>query len=419
MIITATPEPLNFPPRVRLDIDGEGGQFTELTVLRDGRPIRTQPPISGLTETHTYDYEAPLGVPLSYAASGRVTTGAWTTVLTEVWSSLTGWDAYDGSPSVSADTLQGGQVVRTGLVIGPVGSVTLNTSGTVFRIEIGPVTISGDPAYGGSVEAAYRDGSAAAFPTSGSVTVAWTGSSASITHAAGTSALVPGSSALATRLSAWGGERLFPSGWLPGTMAGFTYSVPSGTVAASASTTATLDVAEVWLIHPSQPSLSVPIENPSDSHGRDINVQSSTDSERTYQARQAIYQPNGRREAVVFPLGLRSAGSWTLVLNTHTLDARNDLLTLLDDQAPVLLRSPGDANWDLPDGWYAVGDVSVSRPIDIGSEQWRQMTLPLTRVAEPPVLVAPALTWGDLMLRGYTWGDLLEYTWLDLLMGEL
>lgn len=419
MIITATPEPSNFPPRVRLDIDGEGGEFVELSVLRDGRPVRMQPPIVGLTSTHTYDYEAPFGATVSYTASGRVTTGAWTTVLTETWASLTGWDTSGGTPSVAAGKLQNGRVRRTGLAIGPIGSVTLDTSGSDYEAWVGPIHILRNS--GSLVDVFFKEGGdpPTTVPTAGSITVTWNASSAVVTHAAGTSTLLPSGTVARDDLTAQGGDPLFPSGWVNGTMAGFTYSVPSGTVAADASTTATLDVGEAWLIHPSQPSLSTAIESPSSPHGRDINVQSSTDSERTYQARQAIYQPNGRREAVVFPLGPRAAGAWTLVLDTRTIEARNDLLNLLDDQAPVLLRSPGDADWDLPDGWYAVGDVSVSRPISIGSVEDRQLTLPLTRVAEPPVLVAPSLTWGDLMLRGYTWGDLLPYTWLDLLMGEL
>src|SRR5690606_30120001 len=67
VIVSLTPEPLNVPPRVRIDIDSEGDEFLELTVLRDGRPIRQQPAVGGLTETFTYDYEAPFGRPVTYS----------------------------------------------------------------------------------------------------------------------------------------------------------------------------------------------------------------------------------------------------------------------------------------------------------------------------------------------------------------
>src|SRR5690606_37519419 len=200
---------------------------------------------------------------------------------------------------------------------------------------------------------------------------------------------------------------------------GFSVEVPGSVIDVSDVKATTLNVPAAYLIHPIAPTLSTPIETFTTSG--DIRVADATDQTRVHAARQAVYQPDGRREAVAYPLGPRSAGAWTLVLNTRTLDARNRVMQLLDDQAPLLLRSPADADWDLPDGWYEVGDVESSRPVNIAGHQWRQITLPLTRVAEPPVQLAPALTWGDLKLRGFTWGDLLNggFTWHDLLMGEV
>lgn len=369
---------------------------------------------------------------MTYSAVGSVASG-WSTNYAESWADLTGWTTTNGTPEVSSGkmrpdigsnttatvtrALSGLDGLAVRLVLPSRASLSVGLSGTyVATLSFGGTAGlsarrvgSGAVTYGLTAAGEYVPSDIAA--TGPVYLIASKDRHAvSLVHGA-----VSVQRELATAVDV---ASIIASASKGSAIGAFTVEAAAG-VPVSTSTTSTLDVAEAWLIHPSQPSLSTAIESPSSPHGRDINVQSSTDSERTYQARQAIYQPNGRREAVVFPLGLRSAGSWTLVLNTHTLDARNDLLTLLDDQAPVLLRSPGDANWDLPDGWYAVGDVSVSRPIDIGSEQWRQMTLPLTRVAEPPVIVAPSLTWGDLMLRGYTWGDLRGYTWLDLLMGEL
>lgn len=428
MIITATPEPSHFPPRVRLDIDGQGADLLELTVMRDGRPIRQQPAVAGLTETFAYDYEAPFGVPVTYTATGT-TAGGWATVRAENWSSLTDWSTVSGTPQVTDGRFRG---ASSGLGV-PAARVSRGLSdvaGSAVRLTLaardvlatGPtdgasgrasVTIGGvgfEARGRGSTFGVLTGSDFSPFAAAASgpiqMTFAPHRATVTITHGSTTTerSVTPGPDALFVDVYGFSSS-----------VGGFLVEVAAG-VPTSATATTTLEAVAAWLIHPIRPSLSVPIEH----FGSDgeISVEASTDNQRTYAARQAIYQPNGRRESVMFPLGPRAAGSWTLVLNTHTLDARNDLLNLLDDQAPVLLRSPGAANWDLPDGWYAVGDVAPERPVDIGSHQWRKIALPLTRTAEPPVTLAPQLTWGDLKLRGVTWGDLLGKNWLMMLMGE-
>lgn len=425
MIITATPQPENFPPRVRLDFDAEGAEFLELTVLRDGRPIRQQPAVGGLSEVHVYDYEAPFGVPVTYTASGAV-AGGWAAVRAESWPDLTGWTTVSGVPLVWSGRFRvepsagGVAVVKRDLT---------DLAGAAVRLTLPSRESLTNPSSPAGVTAGVGFGNASfvaktgdtfglqlgtefipmPIASTGAVTLTVAADRRSVSAVHGSTRVDRPASVSTTELVA----RAYAAGASVGP---FTVEVATR-IATSASTTATLDVPDAWLIHPIQPAFSMPIEQfRSDSP---TSVESSTDNQRTYAARQAIYQPAGRREAVVFPLGPRAAGSWTLVLNTHSIDERNDLMTLLDDQAPVLLRSPALADWDLPDGWYAVGDVQVERPIDIGANEWRKVSLPLTRVAEPPVRLAPTLTWGDLMLRGVTWGDLLSKTWLDALMGEV
>ncbi len=412
MIITATPEPQHSPPRVRLDFDSEGGEFPDLPVSRDGRPIRQQPATMGLTQTRTYDYEASFGAPVTYTATGSTATW-WSVVHTETWSMLGGWSPIT-PPTFSGGRLTAGTLWRT-----------VPTQGA-FRITFADETAIGVGGRMGTIGAAVQRVSG----TSGLSLTATDGRATTDTKLAGSPGqpvvlqfsadgrsvrLSQGSSSVVRPLGGYDTSTLVANAPL----GGFAVETPPSPLRFSATTSATLDVPEAWLVHPSQPSLSMPIENLSDPHALDIGVEASTDAERQYAARQSVFQPNGRREAVVFPLGPRSAGAWTLVLGVDTTAERDKLLTLLDDQAPILLRSPASADWDLPDGWYAVGDLSVSRPIDIGSVQKRQITMPLTRVSEPPVMLAPSLTWGDLMLRGMTWGDLMQHTWLDLLVGEI
>lgn len=424
MIITATPQPENFPPRIRLDVDSEGDEFLELTILRDGRPIRQQPAVMGLSETFVYDYEAPFGVPVTYSASGS-TSESWGSTFTENWSSLSAWTT-DGSPSngvpvVSGGRLKDGRVWRSDVPV-TTGILTLDAgSNGTWGLRIGPIILD---AAGGPTAVSFRGGANVSAP-SGALTVRWSETAATVTHAGGAYALPPGSALPSAEIVANGGAGTKASGgglgfWFEGELAGFAYTLPGVTNAVAADTSTQLNVPEAWLIHPIQPTLSIPIEDDPHNPGRGtIFVSPGTDSDRTYSARQSIFQPAGRREAVVFPLGKRSSGSWTLRLTTLTTDGRNSILNLLDDQAPVLLRSPSGADWDLPDGWYAVGEVKQARPADVANEEARILELPLTRVAEPPVLIAPQLTWGDLMLRGVKWGDLLNKTWLQMLMGEV
>lgn len=420
MIITATPEPDHSPPRIRLDIDGEGDEFLELTVLRDGRPIRQQPAVMGLTETYAYDYEAPFGVPVTYSASGLTTSGAWVEVYAEDWADLTGW-TVTGTPSITGGKFTAGALATASATRDDVDfgasairvrfadETALSEGLSSARLGVGAVGVGRTSASGGTAPLRlYSGASSAAIPVDAGepVELLVAADRRTVTLSQGTSRTsLPLTVSLVPTLevsASWGGS-----------VGAFTIEVPPVPNSVAESTTVTLDVDAAYFIHPIQPSLSLPI----DVDG--VIVGQGTDSTRTYAARQSIFQPEGRREAVVFPLGVRGAGDWSMSILTRTVDDRNALLALLDDQAPVLLRSPALADWDLPDGWYAVGDVTVTRPVDISHVEWRQVTLPLTRVAEPPVQLAPSLTWGDLKLRGITWGDLLSKTWLELLMGEV
>lgn len=411
MIVSLTPEPLNVPPRVRIDVDGEGDELLELTVLRDGRPIRQQPAVGGLTETFTYDYEAPFGRPVTYSVMGKTTSG-WVEVFSEDWSDLSGWEELLDVPGVSGGWLTSGVVGRWDVVPSS-GAFRIVFEDETFldpdgigRVVVGEMSAT---LGGGGTQLRLRASSEVTAPVDAGnpVVLEFSNDRSTVTLSQGTSRISTAALPVGNLLYARA-----PVG-------GFSVEVPGAVIDVSEVKATTLNVPAAYLIHPIAPTLSTPIET--FTTGGDIRVADTTDQTRAHAARQAVYQPDGRREAVAYPLGPRSAGAWTLVLNTRTLDARNRVMQLLDDQAPLLLRSPADAGWDLPDGWYAVGDVESSRPVNIAGHQWRQITLPLTRVAEPPVQLAPSFTWGDLKLRGFTWGDLLNggYTWHDLLMGEV
>lgn len=190
-------------------------------------------------------------------------------------------------------------------------------------------------------------------------------------------------------------------------------------VAYSESATTQLDETRSWLIHPSQPSLSVAIdENQWSDTGSNVSLESAQQT--THELPTSTFSPPGRDRSVSYPLGPRRAGLWTLVLQMAALGARDALLALLADGAPLLLRSPVSYDWDLPDGWYAVGDVTQGRIVSALQQKWRTLTLPLTPAESPPVALVPEFTFGDLLLVAPTFQDVLENydTFLDVLTGN-
>lgn len=195
-----------------------------------------------------------------------------------------------------------------------------------------------------------------------------------------------------------------------------TYGPPSGTggaIAFSATAEATLNEPDAWLIHPTYPSLSVKLGRGGDDA---VLVTSATAVETVHEIPRAIFKPPGRRRAVVFPLGPRRDGEWTLVLFTHALPARDSVLAILADGGSLMLRTPAGWDWDLPDGWYSVGDVTPRRVGPVS----RELTLPLTPAESPPVTLASATTWRDIYDAGLPWGEVLDDygTWYGVLTGE-
>lgn len=420
MIFTATPEPEN--RRVRLDLDTEGlGEFSSITITRDGRPIRSQPPVAGLSATLVYDYEPPRGRPVSYMAD--VVFGGADLVRAEDWSSLTGWQSLGDDPAaVAGGKLTAGAVGRSDVPvpangrvefdapIGGQGAVAFGLLGVhrlpetaalvLFNRATNEWLLSPIPEGSGSWSLQWSRNLVTLTTSAGSGTVGWTGQN---------------DSSMAREIGAFatvGGFSVYDLGG-------------SSTSRQMLGASATLESDEALLVHPSQPALTVAIDKPTASsysvNGLDVWVESSTDSSRDYLEDVSTFWPSGRTESVEFIQGPRKKASWDLVLRTASLDARNQVLNLLHDQTPLLLRSPADAEWDLPDGWYSVKQVAHDRVTDYAPDEKRLIAMRLTPTSEPPVSMVPPRTWGDLLLSGLRWGDVFQAgrTWLDALMGEV
>jgi hypothetical protein len=402
MTMTVTPEPNSVPPRVRIDIDSDNPNkpFTVLSVKRNGRVLRAQPFIGNSMVT-LYDYECPIGREVTYTADGS--TAIVTKEHDEKWDSLSGWTVIAGVPTVEGSHFSGGSVKRD-LAFPVLGrlvcqglfwdSASNNGSATLYVGGLG-VTGSGRNPTG---LLSYFGAEVKVDGLRGPFTVTWDAAAAVLATATGTYVCARGGTPSL--------ERLIASGQFVEDFV--VYSTVNDTFAASA--TAKLELDEAWLIHPTFPSLSCSID-PGQHRFRDngINVDATSKASKSRAARATRHQLVGRRRDVVISSGPRAAAEWELRLRTRRLADRDAVEDLVDDQSPLLLRSPPSWPWDLPDGWYSVGDYSEERPranrLDAPD---RLLTLPLTPVDPPAARLGSVWTYATDKLQNPTYGDSLN-----------
>jgi hypothetical protein len=421
MTFTVTPQPPVNPadkPRVRIDIDSDdpAKPFTALTIYRDGKKLREQPFV-GSSATVLYDYEAPFGVPVTYSAEG-LTPASPTTVFATSWPNLTGWTTEAGSPSVSGGMLRGSaasldRVART--VATPAsGKVVLDTPMLPSSmLALGNVTLTASQSAGLPIRYVTFGGTTMNFAhSSGPLTFQWGPDGSTIITADGTWS----TSATLTLLSG----RVAASANVDGRVPGFTMADLGTLVPFTASSSATLDVTETWLIHPSQPSLSMMIDGGPDADPwNDVYIDSATASRKTSATKRAVHEIEGAELDIVITNGPRAADEWNMVVSAATIAQKNGLRALTRDESPLLLRSPPASGLDLPDGFYSVGNVDVDRLANPTVSQRTNTTLPLKPVGEPIVRVGALWTAGDVLTNYATGQDVLDDfdTSLDLLAG--
>jgi len=372
--IVATPQPDNTPPRIQVEVSNLPGTETNLTRTdADGktRPVRAAEPAQLVAGGWTgFDYEAPLGVPVTYTA---VTSPALdVNLLTENQESVeigtTGWVAhsnctiarshflgYVGSSSLRMDSVAAGDMAA---------STTRGTGGY-------PVIVGEN--YTGAAYARVNAGT----PRDVSVTLTWFNASGTVV---GTGATTRQSLPPAT----W--QQVSVDGVAPvGAATGAIVVTIHGTTAGGeqhhvdlitvrrvpTSDPVTLDVTDVWLVYPGVPTMSVPVSP--------WNVESL--ESRTRSARSATLQPLGRTFPIVVS-DVRSAPETGITIATETLDQRNALNNALGRGVPLLLNVPPSLGWGVTYEWMAVGDVTEAY-FNRGLSPVRTFTLPYRVVTRP------------------------------------
>lgn len=135
---------------------------------------------------------------------------------------------------------------------------------------------------------------------------------------------------------------------------------------------ATLDSGgRTWLTHPTRASAPVTVdlrETPKREHDLD----------------QGVFWPIGRHHPIVVTGTRRRAATGTVGFNATSRAERDTLLALLDDAAPVLLRTPG--HFHFPDSWLALGAV-VEDPEDRKAWQDAWLLTADFHTVDPPSLI--------------------------------
>ena len=132
----------------------------------------------------------------------------------------------------------------------------------------------------------------------------------------------------------------------------------------------TLDVPDVWLIHPGVPS-------------RSMRIRVAGISPLARRVQRGVFYPLGNRYPIVNTDGRRKAPEGTLMVRTESDPDRAAMDALLDDAQTLLLNVPAAKKWGLTALYIAVGDAEEARFLNWGSHPYRNWPLPFVVVDRP------------------------------------
>lgn len=179
----------------------------------------------------------------------------------------------------------------------------------------------------------------------------------------------------------------------------FDYEVPFGTqvtysanVTGAISVTTQINATRIWLIHPGAPSFSVPIV-----------LRRGSNTSEDWNLDQGVFQILGRSTPIVVTSGARTAPSSTMIVGTESLAELASLRVLLADGSPLFLNVPPALGLGIDAAYIAPGNVQVTRPSDIGTDQLRDLTFTYQVVDRPIGGTQAAITWTDIAAKYATW----------------
>lgn len=206
--------------------------------------------------------------------------------------------------------------------------------------------------------------------------------------------------------SAWVGyDYEAPYGALQTYSASVVYDLSGTPTTDVATDTATVDVTDVWLIHPGVPDLSMRLDR----------IKAFGD--RIKPVARGVFEPFGRSLPIIVTDGKRKAVQSQLVFRTRTLDETAALVALTADAATLLLIVPESLEWGIGAEYISLGDLPVARDSNVAADPDRVVAAPYLVTSRPIGGSQSQRTWADLMAECATWQDVMDMypTWLDVL----
>lgn len=437
MTITATAEPLEAPPRVAVDVAVPAGRvMTEVAVWRNdssGRSLVRTQPAAGFESRQVLDYECPyeVGVTYDWAATYYNPADNLPT-FSEPFTSWPGsWTGNTANASVASNrvTLVGlvdvyRSILRSGLNAGwdviRVAYLNIPTFGNVLyglRFQIGATELVlgtiGSTLYVQRSTGITVDALPTGIDATQPFTVTRSGSTLTITGTGG-------SFAVSSSLSIGNVTAIrIESG--PVDESGVNAIVGAITVQTFATTTSiaeessavTLSPPSAWIIAPQSPTLSVEITPEfTTALPQVVDLAPIVNADaKTY------HRVLGASRPVTSSSGPQGSDELALTLLVHTRAQELALRALAEPQVPVLVRFPPSLGYGFTDDYYAIGDLTRERLVQVPDDEGRWITLPLVAVEAPDVDVENvAWSWAAVVTTYPTWSAVLGAyaTWADL-----
>lgn len=173
------------------------------------------------------------------------------------------------------------------------------------------------------------------------------------------------------------------------------------------SATVVLPSSEPWLIHPGLPELSRPIE-----------LRAGSLAEESYPLSRGVFQPMGRETPVIVTDGSRRSMQSQIVVWAETAGEIADIRNLVRDGTVLLLNIPPDLGLAVDTAYVSIGDIVIGRASDIGSDAYRNITMPFIVTARPAGGTQAERTLIDLVEYGSLAGIAAAYaTLFDVAVG--
>lgn len=192
----------------------------------------------------------------------------------------------------------------------------------------------------------------------------------------------------------------------------YTAQVTTSAGIESLSGSVTLMVDTAWLIHPRQPSLSVPVG--SDDSGTFLAAigEASADSQA------ARHRVIGSARDVVMSFGRRSDPSYSgFEIVTTTEGEAEAVADLLRDETPILVRMPAVWDANFVEDFYAVQNWSALPVADRNGQWLTRWSLPLSPAVAPKVIVQPENSYAaGLLFDSYGESFAAQPTYFDRLV---